>query len=105
MDNLDTPIVSVLPDSGRVDANNEVCVFGLRVSDSGNFSLRIDGSAPLAATLIDEDGITISAIEDAGGANTLALDVTLMPGAYTLHVRAAEKGAPATVRVAVTPRN
>lgn len=105
MDNLNTPIVSVSPDSCKVDASSEVCVFGVRVNDAGDFDLRIEGSAPLAATLIDGDGVTVSALEDGGGANPLAFEVKLASGVYALHVRAAEKGASATIHVRVTPRN
>ena len=105
MDRLNTPIVSVMPESCKVDASNEVCVFGLHVNEAGTFSVRIDGSAPVAATLTDEDGVTVSALEEGGGAKSPTLEVTLTPGAYALHVRAAEKGTPATIRVGVSSHN
>ena len=50
----------------------------------------------------NEDGVTVSALEDGGGAKPPTLEVTLTPGAYALHVRAAEKGTPATIRVGVS---
>ena len=95
--------VALTPESGAVDAQSEVCVFGLQVSDAGDYHLRMDGSAPLAATLVDQDGVTVSTLEDGDGAQPLEFDVTLAPGAYALHVRAAEKDVAATIRVAVTP--
>jgi hypothetical protein len=99
-----TTSVSLTPDRGHVDAHDEVSVFGLHVNDAGEYHLHLMGSAPLAATLIDEDGVTVSTMEDGDGANPLELDVTLSPGAYTLHVRAAEKGEAARVQVAVSPQ-
>ncbi len=98
-----TPAVALTPAQGAVDVQSAVSVFGLRVNDAGDFHLRIDGSAPLAATLVDEDGVTVSALEDGEGAQPLEFDVTLAPGAYALHVRAAQKDAAATIHVAVTP--
>lgn len=98
-----TPAVALTPEKGAVDAQSDVCVFGLIVNDAGNYHVRMDGSAPLAATLVDQDGVTVSTVEDGEGAQPLELDVTLAPGAYALHVRAAQQDAAATIHVAVTP--
>jgi len=101
--NHSTPPISLTPSSGQVNAQEEVCTFGLRVDDAGAYRLQLHGSAPLAATLIDEDGVTVSALKDGDGANPLEFDMTLSPGAYVLHLRAAHKGDTATIRAAVAP--
>jgi hypothetical protein len=98
-----TPAVSVLPASASVGPQREVAEFGLTVSDPGDYTILLDGSADLAATLVDQDGTTVSAIEDGAGANPLQLHATLAPGTYTLRARAAKKGGAATVRVRVEP--
>ncbi len=97
------PTLGFVPEDGEVDRENEVAVFGLNVGDARTYAVRIEGSAPLAATLIDGDGVTVSALEDGEGANPLEFEVTLAPGAYTLHVRAAQKGTASKVHVGVTP--
>ncbi len=98
-----TPAVSLTPQRGQVDTENEVSTFGLHVSDAGDYHLRIQGSAPLAATLMDADGVTVSATDDAEAIDRLELDLKLTPGTYTLHVRAAEVGEAATIEVDVAP--
>lgn len=96
------PAVTIMPDRADMGPQREVAEFGLAVSDPGAYVVLLEGSADLAATLVDQDGMTVSAIEDASGANPLRLEATLAPGAYTLRVRSARKGTPASVRVTVT---
>ncbi len=95
------PAVGVTPDKGAVEAEHEVSTHGITVNDPGHYRITLTGSADLAATLMDADGVTVSSIEDNAGANPLALEADLSPGAYTLHVRAARKGGSSTVAVDV----
>lgn len=97
------PAVSIMPESAEVGPQREVAEFGISVSDPGLYAFTLHGSADLAATLLDQDSMTVSAFEDESGANPLRLEARLAPGAYTLRARAARKGAPATLRVTVAP--
>lgn len=95
--------VTITPDHAHVGGAQEVAEFGLNVADPGPYAVVLEGSAGLAATLVDQDGVTVSATEDGAGANPLRLEAMLAPGAYTLRVRAARKGDATSVTVRIEP--
>lgn len=103
--NHSTPPISLTPSSGQVNAQEEVCTFGLRVELTRVHIVCSCIGAPRRwpPTLIDEDGVTVSALKDGDGTNPLEFDMTLSPGAYVLHVRATHEGDTATIRAAVAP--
>ena len=101
----DTPAsntANVMPATGEVGPHKEVSEHGVNIADAGPYRFTLTGSAELAATLVDEDGMTAATAEDESGANPLTLEATLAPGTYVLRVRAMKKGVAASLRVEMT---
>lgn len=92
---------NIMPAQGEVGPNKEVSEHGVNIADAGPYTFTLEGSAELAATLVDEDGMTAATAGDDSGANPLTLEANLTPGTYVLRVRAMKKGTPATITVSV----